>query len=109
MKMYVQAHGFDVWKSIVDGYKEPATPPIDNRGKKLNQNNLRAKNVIMNGLFYSIYVKFMHCDSVKEIWDKLHNVYEGDSKVKAYKLKNYRGQFEQLKLKEYEGIAAYFL
>jgi hypothetical protein len=30
MKTYVHAHGFDVWKSIVDGYKDPATPPTDN-------------------------------------------------------------------------------
>jgi hypothetical protein len=51
----------------------------------------------------------MHCKSTKEIWDKLQNIYEGDSKVKATKLQNYRGQFEQLKMKEYENIAAYFL
>jgi hypothetical protein len=45
----------------------------------------------------------------KEIWDKLQNVYEGDAKVKATKLQTYRGQFEQLKMKEDENIASYFL
>jgi hypothetical protein len=109
MKTYVQAHGFDVWKSVVDGYKEPATPPTDNDGKKLSQNNSRAKNAILNGLVDSVYVKVMHCDSAKEIWDKLQNVYEGDAKVKEAKLQTYRGQFEQLKMKEDENIAAYFL
>jgi hypothetical protein len=48
-----------------------ATPPIDNDGKKLSQNNSRDKNVILNGLVDSIYVKVMHCDSAKDIWDKL--------------------------------------
>jgi hypothetical protein len=51
----------------------------------------------------------MHCDSTKEIWDKLQNVYEGDAKVKGAKLQTYRSQFEQLKMKEDEDIAAYFL
>jgi hypothetical protein len=48
----------------------------------------------------------MHCDSTKEIWDKLHKVYEGDAKVKAIKLQTYIGQFEQLKMKEDEDIAS---
>jgi hypothetical protein len=75
IKTYVQAQGFDFWQSLVDVYKEPATPPIDNDRKKLIQNNSRAKNDILNGLADSVYVKFMHCNSAKEIWDKLQNVY----------------------------------
>jgi hypothetical protein len=62
----------------------------------------------MNGLGESIYTKFMHCKSAKEIWDKLQNIDEGYSKVKASKLQTYRGQFEQLKMKEDENIATYF-
>jgi hypothetical protein len=63
----------------------------------------------LNGLGESLFTKFAHCKSAKEIWDKLRNIYEGDSKVKATKLQSYRGQFEQLKMKEDENIAAYFL
>jgi hypothetical protein len=29
METYIQEQGFDVWQSIVDGYKELATPLID--------------------------------------------------------------------------------
>jgi hypothetical protein len=86
MKTYVQEQRFDVWKSVVDGYKEPPTPPIVNDENKISQNNSRAKNDILNHLVDSVYVKFMHCDSVKKIWDKLQNVYEGDSKVKVTKI-----------------------
>jgi hypothetical protein len=33
-------------------------------------------NAILSRLVDSVYVKVMHCDSAKEIWDKLQNVYE---------------------------------
>jgi hypothetical protein len=50
----------------------------------------------------------MHCESAKEIWDKLEFVYEGDSKVMGAKLQTYRNQFENLKIKEEENIVEYF-
>jgi hypothetical protein len=61
---------------------------------------LRDKNSILNGLVDSIYVKIMHCDFAKEIWDNLQNVYEGYEKVKGAKLQTYIGQFEKLKIKK---------
>jgi hypothetical protein len=63
----------------------------------------------VSGLTSSIYVNVMHCDSSKDVWDKLKNVYEGDAKVKGVKIQTYRFQFEQLKTMEDEDIAAYFL
>ena len=51
----------------------------------------------------------MHCASAKEIWDKLNNVYEGNTKVKSAKLQLYRSQFESLKMEESGDIATYFL
>ena len=51
----------------------------------------------------------MYCSFAKEIWDKLYDIYEVYAKVKASKLQTYRGQFEQLKMKEDENIATYFL
>jgi hypothetical protein len=63
----------------------------------------------LNGLGELVFTKVSHYKSAKDIWDKLQNIYEGDSKVKVAKLQTYRGQFEQLKMKEDENIAAYFL
>ena len=63
----------------------------------------------MNGLSDTVFTKVAHCKYAKEIWDKIRNIYEGDSKVKAAKIQTYRGQFEQLKMKEDEDITAYFL
>ena len=71
MKTYVQAQGFDVWWAVVDGYKAPTTPPIDKDGNKLEENDSRDRNAILNGLNKSIHVKFMDSESPKEIWNKL--------------------------------------
>jgi hypothetical protein len=76
---------------------------------KLGENNSKAINALLNGLSDMVFTKVAHCKSTKDIWDKLQNIYEGDSKVKATKLQTYRGQFEQLKMKEDEDIVAYFL
>jgi hypothetical protein len=63
----------------------------------------------LNGLSDTVFTKVAHCKSTKEIWDKLQNIYEGDTKVKKTKLHIYRGQFGKLKMKEYEDITACFL
>jgi hypothetical protein len=65
--------------------------------------------VILNVLENSLYVKVMHCDSAKDIWDNLHNIYEGDDIVKGGKLQTYRGKFKKLKMKEDEDITACFM
>jgi hypothetical protein len=108
MKSFMLALGFDIWKSVVDGYTAPTTPPTDVAGKKICNDNSREVNAILGGLTNSICVKVMHCKSAKEIWDKLEVVYEGDSKVREAKLQTYRTQFENLKMKEEENIVEYF-
>jgi len=40
----------------------------------------------------------MHCDTAKDIWNRLQNIYEGEAKVKGAKLQTYKGKFEQLKM-----------
>jgi hypothetical protein len=109
MNTYIHAHGFEIWKSIVDGYKVPTILPKNDKVVKLDQNNLKATNSLMNGIGETISTKFAHCKSTKEIWDKLINIYEGDSKVKETKLQTYRGQFEQIKMKKDDNIVVYFL
>jgi hypothetical protein len=109
MKTYIQEQGFEIWQSIVDGYTTPTVTPTNDKAVKLGQNNSKATNALLNGLGESIFTKVAHCKSTKEIWNKLRNIYEGDSKVKVAKLQTYRGHFEQLKMKKDENIVAYFL
>jgi hypothetical protein len=51
----------------------------------------------------------MGCNTAKEVWDKLKNIYEGDPKVKLVKLQRHREKFENLKMNEKEDIATYLL
>jgi hypothetical protein len=76
---------------------------------KLDKNNSKSTNAFLNGLGELTFTKVAHFKSAKDIWDKLQNIYEGDSKFKATKLQTYRGQFEQLNMKEDENIVAYFV
>ena len=78
MNMYIQAHGFEIWQSVVDGYKEPGVSSTNEREIKLSQNNSKDTNALMNGLCESVYTKVINCKFAKEIWDKHKNIYEGD-------------------------------
>ena len=109
MKVYLQSQGVDVWKEVVNIYNVPTTPPIDQASKKLYEDNTKSMNAILSDLAETIFVKVMHCETVKEIWEKLKTIYEGYDKVKGAKLQTYRGQFEHLKMKEDKNIATYFL
>jgi hypothetical protein len=86
MKTYIHAQGFQVWKSIVDGYTTPTVLPTNDKAVKLGENNSKAKNELLNGLNDMVFTKVAHCKYAKEIWDKLRNIYEEDSKFKAAKL-----------------------
>ena len=94
---------------IVNTYDIPTNPPTDGQGIKLFEENSKAMNTILSGLTEIVFVKFMHCETTKETCYKLRNIYEGDDKIKGAKLQTYRAQFENLKMKEEENIAAYFL
>jgi hypothetical protein len=106
MKTYIQAQGFEIWQSIVYGYTAPIVLPTNEKAVKICQNNSKAKNALLNGLSEKVFTKVSHCKSYKEIWEKLQNIYERDSKVKATKIQTHKGHFEQLKMKEDENIAA---
>lgn len=107
METYLSSLGFDVWMLVKSGYIVPQVPPIDPNAKREYENNAKAKNAILSGLFDIEFVKVMHCASTKETWDKIQSIYEGDTKVKDAKLKNVRAQFENLKIKDEENIADY--
>jgi hypothetical protein len=58
---------------------------------KFGENNSKSKNALLNGLGDTVFTKVAHCKYDKAIWDKLQNIYEGDSKVKETKLQTYIG------------------
>jgi hypothetical protein len=70
IKTYIHAQGFEIWKSIIDGYTVPAVLVTNDKAMKVSQNNSKATKALLNGLGESIFTKIAHCKSAKYIWDK---------------------------------------
>ena len=104
MEVYLLAQGYEVWDTVQNGF----TSTADEKGKKNLVNDAKAKNIIINGLIESAYHKVLGCKTAKNVWDKLENIYAGDSNVKEAKLQIYKAKFEQLRMKEDDNIVAYF-
>ncbi|XP_059075388.1 uncharacterized protein LOC131875319 [Cryptomeria japonica] len=107
METYLSSLGFDVWMSVKNGYTVPQVPPTNLDVKREHENNAKAKNTILSDMSDTEFVKVMQYTSIKETWDKLQSIYEGDAKVKEAKLQNFRAQFENMKMKDEEKIANY--
>ena len=96
MRKYIMSLGIEVWATVELGYAPKATD-TEKETKQDFVANAKAMNAIMNGLCEEYFIKVMHKDSAKAIWDTLENIHEGDKKVKTAKLQVYRAQFENLK------------
>jgi hypothetical protein len=108
MRSYLMALGDDVWDVIETGSIKPDV--LASKDDKLEFSfNAKGMNSILNGLAETEFVKAMHLQNAKEMWDKLINNYEGNEKVKDAKLQTYRVQFEKLQMKEDETVGKYFL
>ena len=86
MRIHIMSIGLDVWMSIETRYIYPKSPPTDLEGIKQFGNNAKAAHAILAGLARTVFSKVMHCKTTKEIWYKLHTIYEWDIKVKWAKL-----------------------
>jgi hypothetical protein len=108
MRTYLMALGVDVWDVVETGYIKPVV--LASKDDKLEFSfNAKGMNAILNGLAEAEFVKVMHLQTAKEMWDKLISNYEGNEKVKDAKLQTFRLKFEQLKMNEDETVSKYFL
>jgi hypothetical protein len=97
------ALGADVWDVVETGYIKPIV--LASKDDKLEFSfNAKGMNAILNGLAEAEFVKVMHLQITKEMWDKLISNYEGNEKVKDAKLQTFRLKFEQLKMKQLASI-----
>jgi hypothetical protein len=108
MRTYLMALGADVWDVVETGYIKSVV--LASKDDKLEFSfNTKGMNAILNGLAEAEFLKVMHLQIAKEMWDKLINNYEGNEKVKDAKLQTFRLKFEQLKMNEDETVSKYFL
>jgi hypothetical protein len=100
MRTYLMALGADVWDVVETGYIKPVV--LASKDDKLEFSfNAKGMNAILNGLAEAEFVKVMHLQTAKEMWDKLISSYEGNEKVKDAKFQTYRLKFEQLKMNDF--------
>jgi hypothetical protein len=105
MRTYLMALGVDVWDVVETGYIKPVV--LASKDDKLEfRFNAKGMNSILNGLAEVEFVKVMHLQTAKEMWDKLISIYEGNEKVKDAKLQTYTLKYEQL---NDETVSKYFL
>jgi hypothetical protein len=85
MRTHLMSLGADVWDVVEMGYVKRVVlaSKDDNLESRFNE---KAMNAILSGLVEAEFVKVMHCDSEKVMWDKLISSYEGNEKVKDTKL-----------------------
>jgi hypothetical protein len=108
MRTCLMALGVDAWDVVETGYIRPVV--LASKDDKLEFIfNAKGMNAILNGLAEAEFVKVMHLQTAKEMWDKLINSYEGNEKVKDEKLQTFTLKFEQLKMNEDEIVNNYFL
>jgi hypothetical protein len=93
MRTYLMSLGADVWDVIETGYVKTVVlvSKDDNMDFIFNEKSM---NATLNGLEEVKFVKFMHYDSTKVMWDKLISSFEGNRKVKDAKLQTHRLKFE---------------
>ena len=85
MRTYIMSLGDDVWDVVENSYVNLVV--LASRDDKLEFSfNEKEMNTILIGLAKDEFVKVMHLESVKEMWDKLVSSYEGNEKVKDSKL-----------------------
>ena len=102
MEVYLLVQGYEVLDTVQNWF----TSITNEQGKNNLVNDAKSKNIIMSGLIEFAYHEVLGCKTAKKVWDKLENIYAGDSNVKEAKLQIYREKFEQLRMKEYCNIAA---
>src|SRR5271156_1850689 len=85
MRLYLQAQGLEVWKIVKTGFTLPegVDEPTDPADKRRYVNNSKAMSAILGGITEADFVKVRTCTTTKEIWDKLHTIYEGEDKTEG--------------------------
>jgi hypothetical protein len=88
MRTYIQAHGFQFWQSIVDGYTAPTVPPTNDKAVKISENNSKATNALLNGLSDMVFTK-RHTINPLKIFETSSKIFMKEiqkSKQQSFKL-----------------------
>jgi len=102
----------DLWDIIESGYQMPESTSslTEAQQKELKENKSKdaeALEMIQRKVSETIFPRIMGETRAKEAWDILQEEFQGDKKVRAIKLQTFRREFENMRMKENEGVKDY--
>ena len=100
MKVFLQAQGYDVWKSIVTGYTTTKKSKTTTR-KELKRNNKITRDFIWEGLPDPVREKVGTFSLAKQLWDKLHNIYSSPI-TESENVKENGGTYQEERCSSYQ-------
>ena len=108
MESHLKALEHDVWNSVITDYFPPnrVWTPTQKKDKK---NNSMAMNVILDGLPDNIKEKIGECNSAKELWEKLKDLYSNEKSNEAFQSEQssvYNNSSDEYSFEEYSDIEA---
>ncbi|KAL8158405.1 hypothetical protein AgCh_002913 [Apium graveolens] len=68
----------------------------------------RALSIIHTAVSESIFTRIMACETGKEAWDKVKELYEGNTRIKRMQVLNLKRDFETLAMKEKDTLQDYY-
>ena len=75
MKNYLMSIGPYVWALVLQEYKVPKSIPSEVEEKNKFWEHAKALNTLQTGLSKKVLAKVLTCDSAKQLWNKLENIY----------------------------------
>jgi hypothetical protein len=108
MESHLKALGHDVWNSVITDYFPPnrVRTPAQKKSKKINS---MAMNTILDGLPDDIKEKIGECNSAKELWEKLKDLYSDEKSNEAFQSEQssvYNNSSDEDSFEEYSDIEA---
>nr|KYP61630.1 Gag-Pol polyprotein [Cajanus cajan] len=102
----------DNWDVVENGYEEPVTIEGYTNAQLNALKVARAKDKAALYLLYravdeSGFEKIANAKSSKEAWDILEKAKKGDERVKQVRLQTLRGELENMRMKESEGVSEF--
>ena len=106
----------DIWKSMENGFQEPADAATCNyltqeKNDLLGDNrkkDSKALLYIFQAVHESIFPRNAIATKSKQAWDTLQTAYQGMGKVKTTKLQMLRSDYEKICMKESKNLDSFF-
>ncbi|XP_076944988.1 uncharacterized protein LOC143615865 [Bidens hawaiensis] len=96
----------DLWDFVTDGYDDAEKD--SGKLKNSQKRDAHAMAIIQQVVHDQLFSRIAAASTAKEVLEILKMEFQGDSQVKAIRLQGLRRDFENLAMKETEGIGEYF-